>query len=281
MKKIINFVITIFISILICLLCVSFSLREIVINTLSKEIVKKEVSSKVTDLLKDTYSDIDYETLNEIETSIGNNENINRVTEKYFDDIINSVINDESVSIPNTKEEMLNIINDNEYILKENDVEITEEQKNELVNKLTSNNTIDKVYQNVANSIKDNMSSEAIMIISTYDKLTSSTFRWIVVSIIIILILLLAIIKKTYYRWTYNLGVSFALSGIVLSLLSSFVLDTISVEITEKLIGKAADININSLINLGYICFALCAVLIIIYIVGNKITNYSKRKNNY
>lgn len=281
MKKFMSFIITLLISFLICLLCVSFSLKEIVINTLAKEVVKDEVSSKVTEVLKNNYSDIDYETLDKIETNIGNNENINKVTEKYFNDIVYSIINDEEVSIPNTKEEIINIINDNEYILKENNIEITEEQKNELSDKLTNDNMIGKVYKNVANSIKKNMSAETIMIVNTYDKLTSSTFRWIVVSIIIFLILLLALIKKTYYRWTYNLAVSCALSGIMLSLLFPFILDGISIEITNKLLGKAAEININSLVNLGYICFALCAALIIVYFVGNKITNWSERKNNY
>lgn len=278
MKKFMSFIITLLISFLICLLCVSFSLKEIVINTLAKEVVKDEVSSKVTEVLKNNYSDIDYETLDKIETNIGNNENINKVTEKYFNDIVYSIINDEEVSIPNTKEEIINIINDNEYILKENNIEITEEQKNELSDKLTNDNMIGKVYKNVANSIKKNMSAETIMIVNTYDKLTSSTFRWIVVSIIIFLILLLALIKKTYYRWTYNLAVSCALSGIMLSLLFPFILDGISIEITNKLLGKAAEININSLVNLGYICFALCAVLIIVYLVGNKITKYNDRK---
>lgn len=278
MKKFMSFIITLLISFLICLLCISFSLKEIVINTLAKEVVKDEVSSKVTEVLKNNYSDIDYETLDKIETNIGNNENINKVTEKYFNDIIYSIINDEEVSIPNTKEEIISIINDNEYILKENNIEIIEEQKKELSDKLTNDNMIGKVYKNVANSIKKNMSAETIMIVNTYDKLTSSTFRWIVVSIIIFLILLLALIKKTYYRWTYNLAVSCALSGMMLSLLFPFILDGISIEITNKLLGKAAEININSLVNLGYICFALCAVLIIVYFVGNKITKYNDKK---
>jgi len=46
-------------------------------------------------------------------------------------------------------------------------------------------------------------------------------------------------------------------------------------------LGVPLNININSLTNLGYLCFALCAGLIITYFVGNKITNYNIKKNDY
>ena len=121
------------------------------------------------------------------------------------------------------------------------------------------------------------MSKEEIMVVNVYDKITKPSFRWIMVSIIIVSTLIIALIKRTYYRWTYNLGVSFAISAIILSFLSPTILDMFSLEITNKIIGNPSEININSLINLGYVCFALCALLIIIYIVINKITNYNKK----
>jgi len=70
MKKIINFLMTILIFILISLLCISFCAKEIIVNTLSKEIVKKEISSKVASYAKEFYDDIDYDTLEKLETSI-------------------------------------------------------------------------------------------------------------------------------------------------------------------------------------------------------------------
>ncbi len=281
MKKTFNFLITIFIFILICLLCVSFCTKEIIINTLSKEVVKKEISSKVTYYVKEFYDDIDYDTLEKLETSIGNNENIDKITEKYFDNITDSIIKDSDIKLPNTNDELLELINQNEYILEENGIEITNEEKKQIIDELTNDGKLDKIYENVVTSIKDDISDEEKDVIMLYNKMTSNTFRWIVLSIIILLVLLQAVIKKSLYRWTYNLAVSFALSGIVLSFLLPFLMDTISIDLTEKILGKAANINVNSIINAGYICLGLSAILIIIYLVGNKITNYNKRKEDY
>ncbi len=278
MKKIFNFLITIFILVLISLLCISFSAKEIIVNTLSEGIVKKEISSKVVDYVKEYYDDIDYETLEKLETGIANNDNINKITEKYFNNITGVITNDSEVRLPDTKEEILDLINQNEYILEENNIEITNEEKNQIADKLTSDGKLDKIYENVVTEIKNDLSNEEKIAIDLYNKITSDTFRWFAISIIIILVLLIALIKKSVYKWTYNLAISFALSGVLITFLIPFIIDIISSDLSSGILSSPLDININLLTNLGYVCFALCAFLIIVYLVGNKITRYNDKK---
>ena len=52
----------------------------------------------------------------------------------------------------------------------------------------------------------------------------------------------------------------------------------ISNELTSKLIGESALININKLINYGYLCFIFASIFIIIYFIGNKIVSYNNEK---
>lgn len=282
MKRLLTFILTIIISVLICILCVSFSIKEVVVNTLSKEVVKKEISSYVTNAVKEIDETIDYETLDEIETNIGNSEEIDKITEKYFDNIIDAIINDKEINLPNTKEEIISLINQNEGILtEENNIELTDDQKDKIAEVLTTDSRIDKIYKNVSNKMINNMSESEVNMVKTYDKFISSSFRWGIIGIIIILTVLIALVKKTYYRWTFNLAVSCAIAGALIALLLPFTVETIMLNLTEKFIGSAATINLNGIVNLGYICFAICAVFIAIYIVGNKITNYSERKRNY
>ncbi len=278
MKKIFNFLITIFIFILISLLCISFCAKEIIVNTISNEIVKKEISSKVADYTKEYYDEIDYDTLEKLETGIGNNENIEKITEKYFDNIIESITKDSEVKLPDTKKEILDLINQNEYILEENGIEITNEEKEKIANELTSDEKLNKIYENVVTEIKSDISSKEKTAIDLYNKITTNTFRGIVISIIIILVLLIALIKKSFYKWTYNLSISFALSGVLITFLIPFIIDIILRDLVVETLGVPLDININFLTNLGYICFALFGVLIIIYFVGNKITRYNDKK---
>ncbi len=281
MKKILTFILTIVISILICVLCVSVSIKEIVVNTISKEVVKKEVASEVTNTAKEIYPDMDYDTLEKIETSINNSSTVDEMTEKYFDNIVDAIVNDKEVTIPNTQQEIYDLIDQNEAILKENNIELTEEQKQQISIELTEDGKIDKIYNNVSNKVIDNMSEGEVTLVKTYSAVTNNSFKWIMAGIIIILTVLIALVKKTYYRWTYNLAVSFAIAGILLTLAFPFVVDSVAIDITTKVIGNAADLNVNKVINLGYVCFAISALLIIIYLVGNKVTRYNERKNNY
>ncbi len=281
MKKFLTFILTIVISILICVLCVSVSIKEIVVNTISKEVVKKEVASEVTNAAKEIYPDIDYDTLEKIETSINNSGTVDEMTEKYFDNIVDAIVNDKDVTIPNTQEEIYDLIDQNEAILKENNIELTEEQKQQISVELTEDGKIDKIYNNVSNKVIDNMSEGEVTLVKTYSAVTNNSFKWIMVGLIIILTVLIALVKKTYYRWTYNSAISFAIAGILLTLVFPFVLDSVAVDITTKVIGNPTDININNIINLGYGCFIIGALFIIIYLVGNKITRYNERKNNY
>ena len=277
MKKVINFLITLVIAFLIFILCISFTINDVVINTLSKEVVSSEISDEFVAQIEDEY-EINYEALDEIKENINNSSEINELTEKYFNNIIDSVVNDTEVRMPETKDDILALIDENEYILEENDIELTDKQKDKIANELTEDGKLSKVYQNVTQNIKEKLSKENVNLIKTYDNITKPAFRWIVLVAIVILTLILAVIKNTYYRWTYNLAVSSFISGVLLAFLFPFVLDSVEMDLTTKILGNASTININPIVNAGYICLCVCTLFAVIYIVGNKITRYNDRK---
>lgn len=281
MKKIFIALLTLLITLLICLLSISFCIKDIIVDTLSKEVVSLEIKEKVTDEIKKEYADIDYDTLSKVGDFIQTSSEVYNITDKYFDNIIESVISGDDVDVPKTKEEILNLINENEGILTDNGIEVSDLKKEKIASELSDGGKLDKIYKNVRNSVKKNLSSKEVKLVKLYDKITKPLFRWIIISIILIATILIAVLKRTYYRWTLNLGVSFLLSGIILALLAPLVLDDLSYNITLKVIGKSSSININSLTNIGYGCLGVCALLIIIYFIGNKITGYKERLENY
>lgn len=281
MKRFLIILFSFLISFLICVLCISFFAKKIVISTLSKEVVKKEVSSSVIDTIKDYYDDVSYDTLEKIETRVGNSEEIDIITEKYFDNVVDTIINQKEVVVPRTKEEIMSIISANEKFLNENNIYISEIEKEKIVDSLTEDGRIDRIYENVVNKVKSNLSNDEIKVIKIYDGITTSSFRWIIVGVIIILTLFIAMLKKSYYRWTYNLAISFFLSGILLSFIAPLISEMVLVPLCQNLIGRTAEINLNSLINFGYLCFCFSAVFIAIYIMGNKISGYYEKKYNY
>ena len=57
MKKIFIALLTLIITVLICLLSVSFCIKDIIVDTLSKEVVSLEIKEKVTSEIKKEYTD--------------------------------------------------------------------------------------------------------------------------------------------------------------------------------------------------------------------------------
>lgn len=281
MKRFLLVLLSFLISVLILALCVSYGIKSVVVNIISDNIIKGEITSNVIEEIKDTYSNVSYDLLEEIEINTKNSDEINKITQKYLDGILDSLSGKDEIEVPNTKEELLTIIEDNEKILKENGIDFTDEQKDHITSELVESGVIDEVYKKLSDGLKDNMSDNEEKLVSTYVFIQSNTFRMICFSSIFILLLIIALLKRSFYRWSVNLGISFVISGLLIIFLLPIMVNELGDIFASKLIGQNLSININNIVNYGYVCVMLSALFIIIYIIGNKVTRYNERKNDY
>lgn len=121
------------------------------------------------------------------------------------------------------------------------------------------------------------MNNSEEKLVYTYSFIQSNVFRIICFSSKIILLLIIALLKSSFYRWSINLGISLVTSGLLI------------VAITNRFEGFPASnlscqnfsININDIINYGYVYIMLSVLFIIIYIIGSKVTIYNDRKYEY
>lgn len=269
MKKVINFILTLIITVLICLFFISLNLKKVVINSLSKSYVKSEITNKIINEVKNELNIDNYDYLEKLENNISNSDAVLSVTEKYFDSMIDNIINNNS-DVPSIKKDLNEILKDNKSYLEENGISIQDSDIDKITDKLTENKNIEKAYKIVLKRVKDNMGDKEIALIKMYNSMITSSFRIKLLVIVILLTILIGIIKKSFYKWTYNLGIAFIISGTILAFLSQILLD-----VFLDLLGDYntnLDVNINNIINSGYLCFLLALILIIIYIIGNKIT---------
>lgn len=277
MKKILISLLTTLITFLIILLCLSFTLKDVIINTLSKEIVSNELSSKITSYIKEY--NINYDSLEIIENNIINSDSVINITTKYYDSIIDSVVNDKEVVAPNIKSDIEIIFNENEKVLEENNVNITDQEKEALINKISGNEELGKIYKTVVNDAKENLSAENIYIINLYYKLLSNEFRIIISVLLCISVLLLIVLKSSLYKWLLNVSISLLISGVSITYLIPHVFDFV---INDMMSGIGNyKVNLNPLINSGYICLALFGALIIIYFIINKVQSLVNSKYDY
>ena len=281
MKRFLLVLLSFLISVIILALCVSYGIKSVVVNIISDNIIKGEITSNVIEEIKDTYSNVSYDLLEEIEINTKNSDEVNKITQKYLDGILDSLSGKGEIEVPNTKEELLTIIEDNEKILEENGIDFTNEQKDHITSELVESGVIDEVYKKLSNELKDNMSDDEEKLVSTYVFIQSNTFRMICFSSIFILLLIIALLKRSFYRWSVNLGISLVISGLLIILLLPIMVNGLGDIFASKLMGQDLSININNIVNYGYVCVMLSALFIIIYIIGNKVTRYNERKNDY
>jgi hypothetical protein len=281
MKRFLLVLLSFLISVLILALCVSYGIKSVVVNIISDNIIKGEITSNVIEEIKDTYSNVSYDLLEEIEINTKNSDEVNKITQKYLGGILDSLSGKDEIEVPNTKEELLTIIEDNEKILKENGIDFTDEQKDHITSELVESGVIDEVYKKLFDELKDNMSDNEEKLVSTYVFIQSNTFRMICFSSIFILLLIIALLKRSFYRWSVNLGISFVISGLLIIFLLPIMVNELGDIFASKLIGQNLSTNINNIVNYGYVCVMLSALFIVIYIIGNKVTRYNERKNDY
>lgn len=278
MKKVFCIILTIFISILISLFCISYGIKDACVNTISNAIVKREITSKIVLSVKNIYSDVSYETLEDIEDEVSNNVSINELTSKYFEEIVDSIINNREIESPDTKKELLSLLEDNENVLEKHGIEVSEDQKQKIIDEIVESNIVNDVYKKVSTIIKKNLNENQKKAVNMYKIVISKKFRLILISLIVISLILLILLKKSAYKFSINFGIAGVLSGIFITFILPIITNMISNELTSKLIGESALININKLINYGYLCFIFASIFIIIYFIGNKIVSYNNEK---
>ena len=197
MKKILNTILTIILIPLIMLLILSFNIQSIIINTISTEIVEKEITNQINQILTNTY---DVENKN-ILTEISNKEINKKIAKNY----INSIINKEKINIDT---EIKEIIDNNKKILETNNINLTENEINKIINQI--NQTVNKEYEKITINI-----AEDDKVLNIFNIINSNVFKIMLIAIMIIDLILIAIIKKSSYKWLYNLSISSLISSII------------------------------------------------------------------
>lgn len=275
MKKVISFFITIIIFFLVFVLCISYGIKKTIINTLSKSVVQKEILSNVIDSYNRIIPSSDSDELNKLRTNIVNSKEINKITEKYFDSIVDLIVNNNDNSLPDIKDEIKAIIDNNKNIIK-NNTYLSDSEIDLIVNYALNEKTTNKIYKNITSKLKNSLNDNEVKIINAYSFIISNSFKYIVIALIIANILFLILIQKSYYKWLFNLTISCAINGIVLSFVLPLLSNMVSKLLSNKIENIAIDINFNSISKTGYICFLICALSTIIYLI---ISNIKRKKN--
>ena len=225
MKKFLTCILTLWLISLIFLVGLTLNIKSIVLES-TDIIIKDEITESLIDLIENEV-DVDKEKIKkEINETLKENKNIRNLTETVYDkflDTINGKTNQTKIDL--TKE-LDSLINEGEIILNKYGITITEESKEE-IKTIINSDEMQKFFNETLDEINEEMTEETKITI-----------------FIIIAIVLIGILKKSYYKWLSNLGISLITTGIIFALLSTLILSII----TEEIPGINPSFGINTFI---------------------------------
>lgn len=263
MKSFIRGILTTWIVMLLIILGLVSSIKGILIDTVDS-VIKEELKTKVVSVIEEYSEDaIPEDAIKAIEKEIYENQELKNLMDKYLDKFVKAISDDEGSLNIDVAQELESLIDKHEETLKEHGIDITDEQKEELLS-LVSSSGVNEFINDAFDELKDSMGDELKTIVDGYNFITGDTIKLIIVGLIVVALLFIALLKKSYYGWLSNLGSSTLTVGILFGLLLPYAVDYVTKSLPE---GANIPISFDALYTYGQILLVIGGLSLVVHIV--------------
>ena len=270
MKKIIKVFLSFVIVLLMLFLTISFNLNKVIVDGVIKEIIitkvipKKVNNPNVSEDIINTLPLPDYLKDSEDINKLLEDERVQEIIYKYIDITLDNLTSEEIKNI-DIESDIINYINENKELIKEiTGKEVTPEMIED-TKKVIEESNLNEAIEETIESTKESISTEEKIVLKGYKEIISTKTRIIVIGLIALCLLLIAIIDKSFYKWIKTGSICTIISGILV-LLMGFILKLIVTSILPL-----PSFNVSYLYKSGLIQLIIGIVILIIYIVLNKV----------
>lgn len=271
-KGILITIITIILSLLITVLVFSLNMKHVINEEILNKLVKEEVTNQTIQIFKDELGNITDEEISNVKDIINNNEKFDVIVDKYIDDAL-LVLADENVnSTVDFKEDLKTIVTENKNILEEEfNIKISDSELEIAIEEVDKELNLNEEYNKIIQDVRNNLGEEGKTIFRVYNLLISDDFVTFVIIGILVSVLLIGLFKMSFYKWLLNLSISSFIASI-LTLISSVGLGLIINMALEEL-NENIRVNITNLLISCLIIFVSAIVMLIIYFIIKKKTD--------
>lgn len=270
MKKIIKVFLSFIIVLLMLFLTISFNLNKVIVDGVIKEIIITKISAKkvnnpnISEDVINTLPLPDYLKDSEDINKLLEDERVQEIINKYIDITLDNLTSEEIKNI-DIESDIINYINENKELIKEiTGKEVTPEMIED-TKKLIEESNLNETIEETIVSTKESISTEEKIVLKGYKEIISTKTRIITISLILLCLLLIALIDKSFYKWIKTGSICTIISGILV-LLMGFILKIIVTSILPL-----PSFNVSYLYKSGLIQLIIGSIILIIYIVLNKI----------
>lgn len=270
MKKIIKVFLSFIIVLLMLFLTISFNLNKVIVDGVIKEIIITKISPKkvnnpnISEEVINTLPLPDYLKDSEDINKLLEDERVQEIINKYIDITLDNLTSEEIKNI-DIESDIINYINENKELIKEiTGKEVTPEMIEDTKKVIEESNLNETIEETIV-STKESISTEEKIVLKGYKEIISTKTRIITISLIALCLLLIALIDKSFYKWIKTGSICTIISGILV-LLMGFILKIIVTSILPL-----PSFNVSYLYKSGLIQLIIGIVILIIYIILNKI----------
>lgn len=265
-KRVAINLLTIFLVADIILLGVSFTIKNIFVDTVSDAMVKNTEVNKILDVTKEVAPNISDEQYEKVKEAVSDSPKVKEITEEYLNSAI-AMVDNKNANI-DIQTAVKSYVDENiSTIEKELNIKITDDMKNKLYQSLESKVEGESTYGNLVTKVTKNMNGTQKLMVKFYSAMTANSTKIILFAVFAFIILLTALVEESFYKWILNFGGATFTAGVISIFLTKLISGRLQNKLTSNLLGKTSTIVIDPMVNFSIIAIIAGIIMLIIYFI--------------
>ena len=258
----------IIVGVVVCLMCISFSVKDMIVQTVNEGAIGHAVAIRIMDVVDEAFPDTPIDTLVDIQEALGNSEALDTITGKYIDAMSDAISNNQVPQYPDISNDLVTLANETINTIENHlNIEISESQQQVILSQLLEKSQdIESSIQTYTDSLINTSYLPAVqsMLMKMYQFITSWIFRFILLIVLIMSVYLIVFWKQSLNKIMMHLGIPVFIVGIVVAWIIPSIAQSIGFELTNHFLGRAMYINTGMMQIIGMIVLVIGIALILV-----------------
>lgn len=258
----------IIVGVIVCLMCISFSAKDMIVQTVNEGAIGHAVAIRIMDVVDEAFPDTPIDTLVDIQEALGNSEALDTITGKYIDAMSDAISNNQVPQYPDISNDLVTLANETINTIENHlNIEISESQQQVILSQLLEKSQdIESSIQTYTDSLINTSYLPAVqsMLMKMYQFITSWIFRFILLIVLIMSVYLIVSWKQSLNKIMMHLGIPVFIVGIVVAWIIPSIAQSIGFELTNHFLGRTMYINTSMMQIIGMIVLVIGIALVLV-----------------
>lgn len=258
----------IIVGVIVCLMCISFSAKDMIVQTVNEGAIGHAVAIRIMDVVDEAFPDTPIDTLVDIQEALGNSEALDTITGKYIDAMSDAISNNQVPQYPDISNDLVTLANETINTIENHlNIEISESQQQVILSQLLEKSQdIESSIQMYTDSLINTSYLPAVqsMLMKMYQFITSWVFRFILLLVLIMSVYLIVSWKQSLNKIMMHLGIPVFIVGIVVAWIIPSIAQSIGFKLTNHFLGRTMYINTSMMQIIGMIVLVIGIALVLI-----------------